>query len=72
MLLAQIPAWGWIAMILVLEACATLWFMSSLKRSKTEKVSIKLERVTYIMALICGAIGLIGIAVLPLIIRSQY
>ena len=66
MLLSQIPIWGYVVAIVVLEGLAYLWYRSSVERGKKEQVSIKLEKITFISALVIGILGLGALVILSL------
>jgi len=67
-MLTEIPFWVYIIVIVVVEILATIWYRSSVKRGKEEKVSISFEKITYFSALFFGAVGIAGLLVFAAIL----
>jgi hypothetical protein len=67
-ILSTIPTYGYIIAIVVFEIIAVLWYMSAIRRARTENASITFEKVTFIAAIIGGLIGIAAIAAFDLML----
>jgi uncharacterized membrane protein len=66
--ISTLPIPAFIIGIVVLELGAFAWYMMSVRRGREEGVSIKVEKATFIAALIIGLLGIFALTLLPLFI----